>query len=496
MKANKTLVFLTIITSLLTVNFSFVIQNANAQTSTVTFDIRGDGQAYLTADKVHTSNNSIKLVMPSGAQASSWVIALYPYNKAFSTITSFGFYTSYTVAVPRFVIYIDNNIDSKTDFILLSDYQNNANGDWQLSNGGSRWGWTMGNYELSRWGQVWDTFENWKVQYPNATVLYLGVCLQYTAVGFGKGYDKPLYADELIVNGKTCATPTSATTITIQSTPTPTPTPPSTSNWDHFKISGYVTDSNGRGLEHAMIIFNVPELVPAVYTDNAGYFEMQAPQGYYQINVWPPWDSNYIYYRENQYHVTSEATKNITLNIGYKVSGYITDNQGTPMTGACVFLNNYLSGWFSNSSGYYFLSVPDGIYTIDVHPRPGSYMSPTSNFPTYYEYNFVVTKDTPKNITVGDIANATATPIPTCCPTSTPKPLALATSTPSPLATPNQTPNPIQTQQEKSAPPSESEPLEVEPTEILPQNWVLIVLVTVACTILAITLVKAYRITV
>ncbi len=68
-------------------------------------------------------------------------MALYPYNKPFSTITSFGFYTSYTVAVPRFVIYIDNDTDAKTDFSLISDYQINANGDWQLSSGGSRRGW-------------------------------------------------------------------------------------------------------------------------------------------------------------------------------------------------------------------------------------------------------------------------------------------------------------------------------------------------------------------
>ncbi len=130
------------------------------------------------------------------------------------------------------------------------------------------------------------------------------------------------------------------------------------------------------------------------------------------------------------------------------MSGYITDNQGTPMTGSVVCLNNYLSGWFSNASGFYFLSVPDGIYTIDAHPRPGSYMSPTSNFPNYFEYNFIVNRDTPKNITVCDIANATATPTPTCCPTSTLKPLALATNTQSPLTTPNQTPNPTQTQPE------------------------------------------------
>jgi hypothetical protein len=119
-------------------------------------------------------------------------------------------------------------------------------------------------------------------------------------------------------------------------------------------------------------------------------------------------------------------------------------------------------------------------------------MSPTSNFPTYYEYNFIVNKDTPKNITVGDIANATATPTPTSWPTSTPKPLALNINTPAPLP-PNQSPNPTPTQPATSTPQPGNASLEVQATEISPQNWILLLLIVAGCIILAITLVKAYR---
>jgi hypothetical protein len=99
-------------------------------------------------------------------------------------------------------------------------------------------------------------------------------------------------------------------------------------------------------------------------------------------------------------------TKNITLYSGYKVSGYITDSSGAPVVGAAVLLRNsantFGSGWFSNNMGYYFLSVPAGTYTIDAHPRTGyNYSGPTTDFPTYYEYNFTVNHDTVKNITVG-----------------------------------------------------------------------------------------------
>lgn len=63
---------------------------------------------------------------------------------------------------------------------------------------------------------------------------------------------------------------------------------------ERFKISGYVLDSNGRGIAKADVIFNVPSIVPGVFTDNSGYYETYGPSGTYHINVWPPYDSNYL----------------------------------------------------------------------------------------------------------------------------------------------------------------------------------------------------------
>jgi outer membrane protein assembly factor BamB len=178
-----------------------------------------------------------------------------------------------------------------------------------------------------------------------------------------------------------------------------------------FKISGYITDSSGRGIANANIIFNVPQTVPSVYSSSSGYYEIFAPQGTYHVNVWPPFDANYISYDEPGFTVGSDISKNITLYSGYKISGYISDAAGNPVVGACVFLENasnwYGSGWFSNSAGYYFLSAPAGTYTIDAHPRTGNYYSgPTTDFPTYYEYNFTVDSNTVKNITVGSFSPA------------------------------------------------------------------------------------------
>ena len=158
--------------------------------------------------------------------------------------------------------------------------------------------------------------------------------------------------------------------------------------------------------------------------------------------MWPPFDSNYINYDELGFVVESNMTKNITLQSGYKVSGYITDSSGNPVVGAAVLLDNYGSGWFSNSSGYYFLNVPAGTYTINAHPRTGNYYSgPTTDFPTYREYNFTVNGDTVKNITVGVSPSTSnlnsepaASPEPT--PEPSPEPTTFPESTPPPATLP------------------------------------------------------------
>jgi len=173
-----------------------------------------------------------------------------------------------------------------------------------------------------------------------------------------------------------------------------------------YKISGYILDSNGHGIAGAHIIFNVLH-IPAGYSDSSGYYSISAPAGTYHVNVWPPFDSNYIHYDEPGFVVGSDMTKNITLYSGYKVSGYVSFSNGTPVVGAAVIFRNsantwFGSGWFSTSEGYYFLNVPAGTYTIDAHPRTGyNYSGPTTDFPPYYEYNFTVNGDTVKNITVG-----------------------------------------------------------------------------------------------
>ncbi len=176
--------------------------------------------------------------------------------------------------------------------------------------------------------------------------------------------------------------------ITVTGTnPTPDPT-------IKYKISGYVTDSSGRGIANANVIFNVPSIVPSVFTNSQGYFEAFAPVGTYRIDVWPPFDSSYLSYTQQALNVTGAVTSNFTLTQGCKVSGYITDSSGNPISGALALLDNHLSGWFSKSDGYYFVTAPPGTYTLTIRPQTGA------TFTTYTISNFVVNGTVTQNIVV------------------------------------------------------------------------------------------------
>jgi hypothetical protein len=389
-----------------------------ANTLHVELQSKYDGQALFTNEKVHTSPKSVRLFIPKNATQGSYAMALYPYNGTLSSISTFSIFTSYTHAVPRFMLCLARN-HSWADTFLLSDYQFASDGEWNATTGGNRWGWTETNIELTNYGATWNPIDYWVTEYGNLKVLYIGIVLEYWAVD-PDGFDEPLYADELTLNG---------VKYNIEPFSTPTPTPSQSS----FKISGYILDANGHGIGGANIIFNVPSIVPSVWSDSSGHYVISAPAGTYHVNVWPPYDSNYINYDEPGFVVRSDIAKNITLYSGYKVSGYIKDSSGTPVVGAAVLLRNHVntfgSGWFSNNAGYYFLSVPAGTYTIDAHPRTGyNYSGLTTNFPTYYEYNFTVNSNTAKNITVSG-SSPTPSPSPNPSPNATLAQITISTDT-------------------------------------------------------------------
>jgi protocatechuate 3,4-dioxygenase beta subunit len=174
---------------------------------------------------------------------------------------------------------------------------------------------------------------------------------------------------------------------------TSTETTPDTTS--KVKISGYILGADGNGVSGAQIIFNVPEIVPSTFSDSSGYYEVFAPEGTYHVNVWPPFDSNFLFFDQQEFAVTtSDVSKNITLSTGYKLSGYLKDTSGAPIKGALVVLGQFYCGWYSNADGRYFVTAPSGQYTLTIQAKT----SPAFN--TYREYNFVLNGDTNKDFTL------------------------------------------------------------------------------------------------
>jgi protocatechuate 3,4-dioxygenase beta subunit len=165
-------------------------------------------------------------------------------------------------------------------------------------------------------------------------------------------------------------------------------------NQSTYKVSGYVTDSSGNGISGAEIIFCVPDIIPSVFTDNSGYYQVSAPAGTYHVYVWPPFDSSYISFEQKEFVVNADKVQNVTLNSGYKLSGYITDSVGKPVSGAIVEMGEFFNGYYSTVSGYYYVVGQPGTYTLLAHPKTGV------SFATYTENNFVFSGNAHKNITI------------------------------------------------------------------------------------------------
>ncbi len=231
-KVASMLITFAILGLMLTSSLSVIAPNETTPTTvTVTLKTELDGQAIFTSERNHTALYSAKLVIPTGAREGSCAYALYPVNKTLDSITSLYFYTAYTNATPRLFITLDKNNDNLTDSMLLGEYQSPSNGEWKCT-GASTWTEstrtltsTLLNYEEDETSLTY-----WKTLYGNATVAYVGLCLDYEAVE-SNGFDVPMYADKLVLNGAYIRiVPADGSPIDTDAeiNPSPTPTPNAT----------------------------------------------------------------------------------------------------------------------------------------------------------------------------------------------------------------------------------------------------------------------------
>jgi uncharacterized protein (TIGR03382 family) len=207
-------------------------------------------------------------------------------------------------------------------------------------------------------------------------------------------------------------------------------------------ISGYILDKNDNGVAGATIwlVYGSP-YYPTYTTNSSGYYEFYGwatvPVNVY---IYPPFDSNYLEYKQQSLTIQPGMTVNFTMSQGYKLSGYIVFQNGTNPSGSTVILNSTWSGTYCNSTGYYFITVAAGTYTIYARQiyrwgLPDIVLETTNTTVT-------IDKDTTGNIIIAS-PQTIASPSPTPTATSTATLLQEPTNNPTSnsISAPTQSPN-------------------------------------------------------
>ena len=166
-----------------------------------------------------------------------------------------------------------------------------------------------------------------------------------------------------------------------------------------FIVEGYILDPSGSGVAGVQTqVYNSSWGAPPYHTDSSGFYTLSIPAGTYTFIVWPPDSTNLVNYYEADFVVDAHMTKNITMISGFRVSGYVRYTSGETVANLATWLTNssgsiFASGWWSDSSGYYWNYVPAGTYTLVAKGVSGSGIS-------FSEPNIIVNSDITKNITL------------------------------------------------------------------------------------------------
>jgi hypothetical protein len=169
-------------------------------------------------------------------------------------------------------------------------------------------------------------------------------------------------------------------------------------------ISGYLRDDNGNpiagvGVNAGATINNVNYQTQSVDTDTNGYYLLDVSSGYWSVNVncacvncdcTDCLSTNYQC--PNSTNVTINSNNATSVNFTaflapYTISGYVLDNNGSPIAGVGVYAGttNYQTQSDTGSNGYYSLNVGNGAWLVGVSTcgscgdgLPGNYLAPAS----------------------------------------------------------------------------------------------------------------------
>ena len=221
------------------------------------------------------------------------------------------------------------------------------------------------------------------------------------------------------------------------------------------KISGYILDPNGSGVAGATITFHLMSIFRSASTNSSGYYEVITYSGKNDVTIAPPPDSNYVQFLQQSFDIQSNMTANFTLSLGYRLSGYVLDQNLNPVSssrftgmypvvGVGIFLDSYWSGNWADSNGSFYVVAPPGNHTIYAKKMGQVIYSGKSIFGDYEVLN-----NTALNLNDNVLGNIiinfpNPNPSPTTAPTNAASPTSTSTPTNAATGTPysSQTPTP------------------------------------------------------
>ena len=194
---------------------------------------------------------------------------------------------------------------------------------------------------------------------------------------------------------------------------------------DGFFVTGWAVDEGGVGL--ANIDLDVDDLetglrvpTPRDNTDNAGFFSIVLPAGFFSVIYDPLIRDDLAPARLDSMAITADTVLDtvILLN-GVKLSGNVTDSQGSPVVGAnldvtdpstletILTLNDN-----TDETGHYQVTIPPGIYDLSMTPPAGSGLAEGTLSSVQVFDDTVVSFVLGEATGVGDGGDRTGQPIP------------------------------------------------------------------------------------
>jgi dihydrofolate synthase/folylpolyglutamate synthase len=152
----------------------------------------------------------------------------------------------------------------------------------------------------------------------------------------------------------------------------------------YVRLTGVVKDYQVRPVSNARAIVtpaNPPDelLLPAAtwtaecLTSEYGQFECDVVPGSYDIRIAAPDEAHLAGRKVSGLLVEQARTRNYDLEKGYQIFGFVSYN-GEPVADALVFATGGKvdANCQSDEEGYFVLTLPSGLYEINVCPQPDS----------------------------------------------------------------------------------------------------------------------------